>query len=396
MKKIAILTTTRAEYGLLHPLIERMQADNALSVDVIVSGTHLLEKYGNTIAYIQNDNVNIAYKVNIYKEDFGSTEKEVSESVAEGLKVFAGIFEKEQYSAVLVLGDRYELLSFCVAAMLFRIPIIHLHGGEITEGAVDDKVRHAITKMASIHFPSLASNAKRILQMGENPKYVFPVGALGIDNIVNFDLIPKKDLYQELNIPEGRIVAAVTFHPVTGEDKKCASQETEIVMEALLESGIYSIVTMPNSDVGGTEVYNIILKYKEKYPDSFALHKSLGQKRYLSLLAAVDIMIGNSSSGIIESASFKLPTVNIGDRQKGREAPLNIIHCPCSKEKILESIHLGISDAFKDGLVGYVNPYGDGSTAKKITDILKEIDFHDISLIQKKFWQIDWNNYYGE
>lgn len=396
MKKIAILTTTRAEYGLLCPLIQRMQTDNAFDVDIIVSGTHLLEKYGNTVKYIQDDNINIAYKVNIYREDFGSTEKEASESVAEGLKAFAGIFEKERYSAVLVLGDRYELLSFCVAAILFRIPIIHLHGGEITEGAVDDKIRHAITKMASIHFPSLDSNAKRILQMGEDPKYVYPVGALGIDNIVNFELIPKMDLYQELGIPEGRTVAAVTFHPVTGEDKKCASEETKTVMEALLESGIYSIVTMPNSDVGGEEVYNVILEYKEKHPDSFSLHKSLGQKRYLSLLAAVDIMVGNSSSGIIESASFRLPTVNIGDRQKGREAPLNVIHCSCSKEKILEAIHLGTSDVFKDGLKGYINPYGDGNTARKIVDILKGIDFHDVSLIQKKFWQIDWNGYYGE
>lgn len=396
MKKIAILTTTRAEYGLLCPLIKRMQADDAFDVDIIVSGTHLLEKYGETIQYIQSDHIPIAYKVNIYQENFRGSEKEAAESAAEGLKAFAEIFEKEWYSAVLVLGDRYELLSFCVAAMLFRIPIIHLHGGEITEGAVDDKIRHAITKMASIHFPSLESNAKRILQMGEDPKYVYPVGALGIDNIVHFERIPKADLYQALGIPEGRMVAAVTFHPVTGEDKKCASEEAETVMAALLDSGIYSVVTMPNSDVGGQEVYDVILKYKENYPDSFSLHKSLGQKRYLSLLSAVDIMIGNSSSGIIESASFKLPTVNIGDRQKGRETPLNVIHCPCNKEKILEAIRIGISDEFRDGLQGYVNPYGDGNTAQRIVDILKQIDFQDVSLIQKRFYRIERNHYYGE
>lgn len=395
MKRIAILTTTRAEYGLLYPLIKKLENEKEFCVDVLVSGTHLLKKYGETIKYIENDGINIAYRVPIYNEDFISTEKETIEAVARGLKEISAIFEKEHYEAILVLGDRYELLGFCIAAMMYRIPIIHLHGGEITEGAIDDKIRHAITKMASVHFPSLLSNAKRIVQMGENERFVFPVGALGIDNIVNIDLLSKSELSDELGLPNDKRIAAVTFHPVTSEDKIKAEEEAETVMFALLAADLYSVVTMPNSDVGGDEVYNVILRFGEKYPQNFSLHKSLGQKRYLSLLSVADIMVGNSSSGIIESASFKLPTIDIGDRQKGREAPANVIHCECSKEEVLKAINRGLSRDFRDKLENYKNPYGDGNTSKKIMDVLKRIDLHDISLIQKKFYDIDWNDCCG-
>lgn len=395
MKNIAVLSTTRAEYGLLYPLIKRLEDEEEFHVDVIISGTHLLEKYGKTIEYIEKDGIDIAYRVPIYHENFVSTEMEAIKSIAEGLNLFSEIFEKEHYEAVLVLGDRYELLSFCVAAMLFRIPIIHLHGGEITEGAIDDKIRNSITKMASIHFPSLVSNAKRIIQMGENPGFVFAVGALGIDNIVNTSLMSKVELSKELQFINDKKIATVTFHPVTSEDKKSASVEMETVMSALLEADLYSVVTMPNSDAGGDEIYNAILRFVKKYPENFILHKSLGQKRYLSLLSIADIMVGNSSSGIIESASFKLPVVNIGDRQKGREAPDNVIHCNCNKKEILAAINKGLSQDFRAQLENCINPYGDGKAAEKIVDILKWIDLHDISLIKKKFHDLNEGNCYG-
>lgn len=395
MKSIAVLSTTRAEYGLLYPLLKRLENDEEFQVDFIVSGTHLLEKYGKTIKYIEKDGINIAYQVPIYNENFVSTEMEAIQSIARGLKLFSEIFEKKRYEAVLVLGDRYELLSFCVAAMLFRIPIIHLHGGEITEGAIDDKIRHSITKMASIHFPSLVCNAKRIIQMGEDPRFVFPVGALGIDNIVNENLMSRVELKEELQLPNDKRIAAVTFHPLTSEDKKNAADETETVMSALLEADLYSVITMPNSDAGGDEIYSVILRFEKNYPGNFILHKSLGQKRYLSLLSIADIMVGNSSSGIIESASFKLPVINIGDRQKGREAPDNVIHCNCRKEELLAAINKGLSQDFRNQLESCINPYGDGNTAQRIVDILKQVDLHDISLIQKKFHDADEGNYCG-
>ena len=388
MVKLAVITSTRAEYGLLRPLIEKLLNEPEFEVQVLVSGTHLLERYGNTIQYIHRDNIPVAYEIPIFKEDFVSDEINTTNAVAEAVRRCGEIFSQERYSAIIVLGDRYELLGFCTAAVMCRIPIVHIHGGEITEGAIDDKIRHAITKLASIHFPSIPAYASRIIQMGEDPDKVFAVGALGIDNIMNLPLLECDELYRELEVDTKLPIAAVTFHPVTSEDPHMALGEIRNVLDALIESQLFAIVTMPNSDVGGDIIFNEIVKYAKIYPDNLVIKKSLGQLRYLSLLKCADIMIGNSSSGILESASFRLPTVDIGSRQKGRMAPDNVIHCECEKITIMQAIKKGLSMEFKQSLEGYVSPYGDGHAAERMVEVLKNIDFDDAELICKKFYKV--------
>ncbi len=388
-KRIAIITSTRAEYGLLLPLIRKMQECPVLEPAILVSGTHLLERFGNTIQYIENDGIDIAYKIPIFDDDFKSDEISVAKAIARATELTAEIFEKEKYDAMVVLGDRYELLGFCNAAAICRVPVIHLHGGEITEGAIDDKIRHAVTKLASLHFPSIKEYADRIIQMGEDPSKVHPVGALGIDNILSLKLLDKQELLKEVNVETDRPVAAVTFHPVTTESAEMAAKETDIVMECLVQSGVFSIITMPNSDVGGDVVFDRIMAAVESHPDQMCVRKSLGQLRYLSLLKNADIMIGNSSSGILESASFRLPTVDIGDRQKGRMAPANVIHCECERDAIMQAIEKGMSHEFRESLAGYVSPYGDGHAAERMIEVIKDTDFSDPQLIAKKFFDIN-------
>ena len=384
--KFCIVTSTRAEYGLLLPLIKRLIADPDIDMDLIVSGTHLLERFGKTEKFIIADGLPIRYRLSIMKEDFLGSEKEVTHAIAAALDGCSDIFSKEYYDALIVLGDRYEMIGFCTAAMMFRIPIVHIHGGEVTEGAIDEKIRHAITKMASVHFPSIQEYAERILQLGENPKYVFPVGALGIDNIIHLPLLEKVDLFEQIGVETNKPIAVVTYHPVTSLARENAIKEIETVMQALYETGVFSIITMPNSDVGGTEIFLVIDKYAERYPDSFVIRKSLGQIRYLSLLKHADIMVGNSSSGILESASFCLPTINIGDRQKGRMAPKNVINCPCNYDGLKTAIQRGLSKPFRKSLNGYINPYGDGTTSEKMVAILKKINWSSQDLIQKHFY----------
>lgn len=384
--KIAIITATRAEYGLLSPLISCMLEDSFFDCHVIVTGTHLLQKFGKTVSFIEQDGIPIKYKVPIMKEDY----IEQSEVIASALVQFTKIYNDEKYDAIVVLGDRYELYGFCIPAVLKKIPIIHIHGGEKTEGALDEKIRHSITKIASVHFPSIKEYANRIIQMGENPAYVYPVGALGIDNIKRVPLLSVEELSAELNVDFAeKNVAIVTYHPVTVTNTQDSICQIKTVLEALRESNLYSIITMPNSDSDGDVIASIIEEYVDKYCEKFRYIKNLGQKRYLSCLKHAKIVIGNSSSGIIETASFKIPTINIGERQQGRIAPSNVIHCVCDKNSILQSIEEAFKCTFQEQLVTCINPYGEGDTAARIVEILKVIDWNDSKIISKKFYDIE-------
>lgn len=389
MIKLGIITSTRAEYGLLFPLIKALIEEPGMEMQLLVSGTHLVDQYGYTITYIRQDGIPIAYEVPIFDEAFSSDEQGASQAVARAMEQCGVIFAKERYDAIIVLGDRYELLGFCTAAVICRIPIIHIHGGEITEGAIDDKIRHAVTKLSSIHFPSVPEYAQRIIQMGEDPACVYTVGALGIDNILNLNLWDKAELFLKLGVGTNLPIAAVTFHPVTGESPQLAAGEMQQVLDALLASNVFAVITMPNSDVGGDKIYRVITSYVERYSDRMVLRKSLGQTGYLSLLKNADIMVGNSSSGILESASFHLPTVDIGDRQKGRMAPANVVHCACERSEIEKAIELCLRKETKDALEKYTNPYGDGKTAQRMVNIIKNIDFADKSLVCKRFFDLE-------
>lgn len=384
-KKIAVITATRAEYGLLRPFIEEMIKENEFTCELLVTGTHLLERYGKTVQFIEEDGIPIRYKIPIMNEE----ENEQCDVIAKAMTSFSRVYEREKYDAIVVLGDRYELYGFCIPALLHRIPIIHIHGGEKTEGAVDEKIRHSITKMASLHFPSIEEYAKRIIQMGENPKYVYPVGALGIDNAMRLILIDKEQLEQEMEIDFSKKIAIVTFHPVTLDGLEEAKKQAQIVFQTLVMMDLFLIVTMPNSDMGGDIITKIILDYAKKYSDKIKFVKSLGQIRYLSCLKYASIVIGNSSSGIIETASFKIPTVDIGDRQRGRMAPKNVIHCDCEQKCIEEAVKRGLSESFREQLSDYVNPYGDGKAAIRMVSILKQLNWEDAGLVKKEFYDID-------
>lgn len=385
--KIAVITSTRAEYGLLHPLIVELMKDSYFECQVLVTGTHLREDYGYTVRAIEEDNIPIAYRIPIMGQ--GAIDQE--SVVACAITRFGEVYHKERYDAVVLLGDRYELFGFAIPALFQLIPIIHIHGGECSEGAIDEQIRHAITKMASVHFPSVPDNAKRIIQMGENPEYVHAVGALGIDNTLKIPLMSVQELKNDLNIDFDRAVALVTYHPVTMEGVEASVKQIRIVLDALLQSELYLLITMPNSDAGSDAVDREIRDYQAKYPERITYVTSLGQRRYLSTLKYIKIAVGNSSSGIIETASFALPTIDIGNRQKGRYAPRNVIHCECHKDDIIHSIEYGLSNEFRESLIGYENPYGDGHTAERMVKLLKKYPWEKKQMNHKSFHSIDFD-----
>jgi UDP-hydrolysing UDP-N-acetyl-D-glucosamine 2-epimerase len=389
---LLIVTTSRADYGLLYPLIKKIYSDNFFNPKLLVTGAHLSSFYGMTISKIIEDGFSIDYQVEMTQE--GDAEKDVCNSIAIGLKGFSNIFSREDIDLIIVLGDRYELLAVCIAALINKIPIAHIHGGETTYGVIDDTIRHSITKMSSIHFPSIDLYAKRIIQMGENPERVFVVGALGVDNVYQIELMTKEQLSKFVEIDFDKNVALMTYHPVTLDEYDSAGKQVIEILEALMETNLFVLITMPNADTGGRQIYEIITRYTVKYPGKFKLVKNLGQKAYLSAMKFSKLMIGNSSSGIIESASFKLPVVNIGDRQKGRYKPINVIDTDCSKRSILKAINVALSPEFIKSIKDLSNPYGDGNAADRIINVLKSTDLTNKSkLLKKGFYDLDFKPY---
>lgn len=382
MKKIGIVTGTRAEYGLLYPLLKQIDDSKEIDGKLIVTGTHLSELHGETIEQIKKDGVPIHYVIDT--EIQGDEETHICNTIANGLNKFSRLFSCNEFDAILVLGDRYELWSVCIGAVIHKIPIIHVHGGEITQGLIDDPIRHSVTKMASVHFPTMDLYGKRIIQMGEDPRNVYVVGALGIDNINNMKFLDMDELYEFTGINFKKDVALMTYHPVTLDNIEQAELQIKEVLSALLQTDLLILITMPNADTGGNRIYETIKQYVDKYPDKFQLRKSLGQKGYLSAMKYTKLMIGNSSSGIIESASFKIPVINIGDRQAGRYKPRNIINCGCKKEIISKSIKKALSNEFVSSISELENAYGDGHTAARIVNILETINFEDKSKLLKK------------
>lgn len=385
--KVMIVTASRADYGLLVPLIRKMNEDGWFEVKLVITGSHLSETHGMTVEQIVYDGFAIDDTVDIHiKSD---SQDNTCCSIAEGIKGFSASICRIYPDLIIVLGDRYELWCVCMAAVVHRVPIAHIHGGEVTYGAIDDCIRHSITKMAVIHFPSIELYKKRIIQMGEDPGSVFAVGALGIDNIKTVDLLGAEALSEQTGVDFSKKVALMTYHPVTLDDVSAATIQVRRIMEALYETDIFTLITMPNADAGGIHIYETIMGFVNNFPNKFRLIKNLGQRRYLSAMEHSALMLGNSSSGIIESASFRLPVVNIGDRQSGRYKPANVIDCDCSKEAILGALKRAQSSDFRDSIDIIKNPYGDGNTAGRIIRILKTVDLSNKeSLLKKRFYDI--------
>lgn len=381
MKKIAVVTATRAEYGILRPLIYRLQEETEFELQLIVTGMHLSEKYGNTQAEIEKDKIPAFRKIPILED--GNSAYDISVTMANALCRFAGYFRDEKPDMVIVLGDRTEILGICAAAMNEGIPIAHLHGGELTEGAVDDCIRHAVTKMSYLHFTASETYRNRVIQLGESPDRVFNVGALGVENILHTQLFSYEDMCREIGIPNDQKYVVVTFHPVTQELGEEQHQTQELIAAMREKSEYFYLITKANADAGGQRVNELLEDFSEKVPNA-KLVSSLGMVRYLSALKYSEFALGNSSSGIIEAPALGIPTVNIGERQRGRLMADTIVQCEPEKEQILEAMDEAAVMPHRVSTL-----YGDGETSSKIVAILKNFLLNDKINLKKRFYDLE-------
>lgn len=384
MKKIAVVTATRAEYGLLLPVIQelRKQENNELIIHLIVTGTHLSQQYGMTIEEISE---RVDYKIPIsVKSD---TELNISENQAEVLVKFTELFVQEKYNAVLLLGDRYETLAIAIAAGNTRTPVFHLCGGDTTEGALDEWIRHSISKISYLHFVTNEVSRRRVIQLGEDPDRVFNYGSTSIDNILTEANMSKTEALASIGLKDCRY-ALCTYHPVTLESGSVDKQIEEFV-EAIKEyPDLQFIVTKSNADQGGARI-NELLDRAEKQIDNLHVFTSLGIQRYLSLMKHAEFVLGNSSSGIIETPIFHIPTVNIGDRQRGRLQAKSVINCSSSKEEIHGAIMIAMSDDHKKVCQTVISSYGDGHAAIQISKTTVTTVMKGSIDLKKKFYDLN-------
>lgn len=383
MRKICFVTGTRAEYGLLSRLMRLVKDDADLQLQIIATNMHLMPEYGETYKEIEKDGFTIDRKVYMHK--LSDDAKGIVASMAEEMQGMNEALSELRPDILVLLGDRYELLVAAEVALIHRIPIAHIHGGEKTEGAFDDAIRHSVTKMASLHFTSCEEYRHRVIQLGEQPSRVFNVGSLGVENIKSVPLMSKEELEESLDFNLSDNTILVTYHPVTLGGNP--AQDIHDFLDAL-ESfpDQHVIFTMPNSDTGRDVIAEAIGQYVKKHQDKAKAFASLGLKRYLSTLHFVKAAVGNSSSGIIEVPSFGIPTLNIGDRQKGRLASKSVINCGTSKEEIIKGLRLCLSDEMQLAAKTFANPYAKEGTARLIYQELKNVELEDLNL--KTFYDL--------
>lgn len=384
MRKICVITGSRAEYGLLSGLMKRIDESEDLKLQVIATNMHLSPEFGLTYKEIEKDGFVIDKRVEMLLSS--DTSSATAKSVGLGMIGFADAYEDLRPDLIVVLGDRYEILAAVSAALFFKIPVAHLHGGEITEGAYDDAIRHAITKMSHLHFTSTEEYRKRVIQLGESPDRVFDVGAIGVENIKKGSFLSKEELENSLGFKLGDKSLLVTFHPVTLET--CTAREQcDNLLEVLARHPEYRILfTLPNSDTDGRVIIDCIKDFVAKNEDRAIAFKSLGKLRYLSALKYVSAAIGNSSSGILEVPSFGIPTLDIGDRQKGRIAAKSVVHCGTSTEEIEQGFRLIFSETIQSASKLRSNPYEKEGTTDMIVSQLKTYPLEN--LIQKSFYNL--------
>lgn len=384
MKKIAVVTATRAEFGLLLPLIRALREceDNTLKIELIVTGTHLAQEYGHTIDEIKDCKLRIDHQIILPVAS--ASVFDISHNQAEALEQFTVLFYQQRYNGCVILGDRYEMLSIAVAAGNTHTPVFHLCGGDTTEGAMDEWIRHAITKISYLHFPTNKQSYERIVRMGENPERVFNFGSTSIDNIISLATMPKIEALDSIGLPDCRY-AVCTYHPVTME-KDDVKAKLEGFLEAINETQeLEFIITKSNADQGGARINQLLEEAADKI-DNIHVYSSLGVVRYLSLMKNAQFVLGNSSSGIIETPVFGIPTINIGDRQKGRLQSESIINCGDSQEEILAAIKKAQSPEFIQLCKGVVSPYGDGHAAESIAKKVIEVVMSGKIDLKKSFY----------
>jgi len=383
VKKICIVTGSRAEYGLLRWVMEDIKQSSKLQLQVIVTGTHLSPEFGNTYRDIEADQFNIDRKLEILVSS--DTPNGVTKSMGLAMISFADALEELNPDIVLVLGDRFEIFCAVSAAMVACIPIAHLHGGEVTEGAIDESIRHSITKMSHLHFTATETYRNRVIQLGEQPDNVFHVGSLGIDSLLRLTLLSRNSLQESLELRLGEKNLLITFHPVTRDKDSSVQQMSELLDALSMLTNTHLIFTMPNADVCGKTLARMVDNFVENNLNAYAF-SSLGQLRYLSCVKHVDGVVGNSSSGIIEVPTLRKGTVNIGDRQLGRIKAESIIDCEPNRDSICEAIRILYSEIFRQKLTKMENPYGSGGASHNITQILEDLPLK--MSVKKNFYDL--------
>lgn len=386
-RKICVVTGTRAEYGLLSRLMRMIKESNKTLLQVVATNMHLSPKYGNTYKEIEADGFVIDKRVPIIDETAPNDSHSTVMEMSRALSGFADAYSELKPDMLVVLGDRYEILASAAAALIMRIPIAHISGGDVTEGAFDDAIRHSITKMSQLHFPSTEEYRKRVIQLGEQPDRVFNVGALGVENIKKMPLMGKEEIEKEIDFKINNNTILVTYHPVT-LGNRTAKDDIEDFVAALEErTDIRVIFTMPNSDTGGQFIVDAINDFVAKNPERAKAYKSLGVVRYLSVMRQVAAVVGNSSSGLVEVPSFGIPTLNIGDRQKGRLAADSVYSCTPDKTDVLNGLDIVLSPAFRQKAAETHNPYEKENTAQTIFDVISTYPLEQLN--QKHFYDIN-------
>ncbi|AUF97481.1 UDP-N-acetylglucosamine 2-epimerase (hydrolyzing) [Pseudomonas sp. 02C 26] len=382
-RKVAVFTGTRAEYGLLYWLMKDIQSSDLLQLQVIVSGMHLSPEFGNTWQTIENDGFAIDAKVEMLLSS--DSDVGVVKSMGLGVLGFADALDRLRPDVLVVLGDRFEALAIVQSALIMRIPVAHLHGGEITEGAYDDSIRHAISKLSYLHFTSTEPYRQRVIQLGEAPQRVFNVGAVGLDHLARSPLMSRDELSQSLGFDLSKPFLLVTYHPVTLSEES-PRESFQALLDALDRFPEYSVIlTYPNADNGGRAIIPLLEDYAQQAPGRVLAIPSLGFKRYLSAVGLASAVVGNSSSGVIEVPSFKVPTVNIGARQDGRLAAESVLHCAAETEAIEAALRQALSPVFSRLCAEVDNPYGAGDASSQIVNVLERFQpesvkpFHDLS-----------------
>jgi GDP/UDP-N,N'-diacetylbacillosamine 2-epimerase (hydrolysing) len=391
VRRICVLTGTRAEYGLLRPLLKRLRVARSCQLQIIATGTHLSPEFGLTFREIQRDGYRIDERVEMLVS--ADTETAITKSIGLGVMGLGDALARLRPDILVLLGDRYETFAGAVAATVSGIPIAHIHGGELTLGAIDDSFRHAITKMAHLHFTATGEYRRRVVQLGEDPASVYNVGALGAENILSLPLLARREVDLGIGFSLKSPTVLVTYHPVTrGHDTSARGFRNMLkAFEAM--AGLRVLFTMPNADTHGRVIMNLIKDFVERHPDTSAARTSLGAQLYLSTMKHAAAVVGNSSSGIIEAPVLGVPSVNVGARQDGRARTPSIIDCPERKAAMVRALTHAVSPAFRRQAAKTAHPYGDGSTSKQIMAILGSADmgallahkvFHDIPVTEKE------------
>ncbi len=385
MRKICVVTATRAEYGLLKCLLDDIQADDDLDLQIIVTGTHLSPEFGLTSKQIEGDCFTVNKKIEVLLSS--DTHVGVSKSMGLAQISFAEAFDELKPDIVVVLGDRYELIPIVSAANIARIPVAHLSGGEMTEGAMDEMFRHAITKLSQLHLTAMDEYTHRVIQMGEQPSSVYTVGEIGLDNLMRMKLMSRSDFENSIGCGLKKRNILFTYHPETTQDiTKTETDFSKILLSLDRLEDTLLIFTKANADVGGRLINKMIDEYIAQNKDRAICFASLGQLRYLSALKYVDAVVGNSSSGIVEAPSFKIATINIGNRQRGRIRASSILDVDVNEDKIFNAIQRIYTSEFREILKDTTNPYGQGNSSHKVVHVLKQVDLS--SLKMKRFYDI--------